>query len=60
MKDGFIKIAAITPRVEIADAAANARTIAERAKAAEKEGARIIVFPELSLCGYTLGDLSLQ
>ena len=60
MKDGFIKIAAITPRVEIADAAANARTIAERAKAAEKEGARIIVFPELSLCGYTLGDLFLQ
>ena len=60
MKDGFIRIAAISPAAEIADAAENARRIAGLAQEAANGGAKLIVFPELSLCGYTAGDLFLQ
>ena len=60
MRDGFIKIAAVTPAVEIADAAANARAIVNGASRAEGMGAKLIIFPELSVCGYTVGDLFLQ
>lgn len=60
MRDGFIKIAAVTPAVEIADAAANARAIVNGAVRAEGMGAKLIIFPELSVCGYTAGDLFLQ
>ena len=60
MKDGFIKIAAVTPHMELADVAANAQNIVMWTERAVKEGAKIAVFPELSLCGYTLGDLFLQ
>ena len=60
MRDGFIKIAAVTPAVEIADAAANARAIVGGAVRAEGMGAKLVIFPELSVCGYTAGDLFLQ
>ena len=60
MKYGFIKVAAITPRVEVADCPHNARTIAQGMEQAYQAGAQIVVFPELSLTGYTCGDLFLQ
>ena len=60
MKDGFIRIAAVTPAVEVADPAKNAREIAAWAKKAAEAGAAAVVFPELSLCGWTAGDLLLQ
>ena len=60
MKDGFIKAAAIVPSVTVADPKANAdRVIADMQKTFE-QGAKIIVFPELVLTGYTCNDLFLQ
>ena len=60
MQDGFVKIAAATPDLRVADCAYNASEIIEQAKQAAAKGARLIVFPELCLTGYTCGDLFLQ
>ncbi len=60
MKDGFIKVAAVTPEIRVADCDYNAKSIIDNAKAAAKQGAKIIVFPELCVTGYTCGDLFLQ
>ena len=60
MKHGFIKVAAVTPKVKVADPAYNAAVICERLEEAYIKGAKIIVFPELCLTGYTCGDLFLQ
>lgn len=60
MKHGFIKAAAVTPDIRVADTAFNAGRICRAIERASKEGARIIVLPELCLCGYTCGDLFLQ
>ena len=60
MKDGFIKVAAATPALRVADTAHNAAGIIKLAKEAAGKGAQLIVFPELCLTGYTCGDLFLQ
>ncbi len=60
MRDGFIKIAAATPDIRVADTEFNAENIISEAKRLCAEGARVIVFPELCVCGYTCGDLFLQ
>ena len=60
MTYGFIKTACISPRLKVADCIFNAEQIVEGAKAAAKNGAAIIVFPELSITGYTCGDLFFQ
>ena len=60
MQDGFVKIAAATPDLLVADCAYNASEIIEQAKQAAARGAHLIVFPELCLTGYTCGDLFLQ
>jgi NAD+ synthase (glutamine-hydrolysing) len=60
MLDGFIRVAAITPEVRVADCEYNAARIRAAARAAADKGARIIVAPELSITGYTCGDLFLQ
>ncbi|MDR1496735.1 MAG: NAD(+) synthase [Clostridiales Family XIII bacterium] len=60
MIDGFIRVAAATPGVKVADCAYNAERIEEAARAAASRGARLVVLPELSLTGYTCGDLFLQ
>lgn len=60
MKHGFLKTAAITPEIKLADVIYNAREIARLVKEAERQGVRLAVFPELCLTGYTLGDLFLQ
>ena len=60
MKHGFVKVAAASPELRIADPAFNAKKIIETIKAQAKEGTEILVFPELSLCGYTSGDLILN
>jgi len=57
---GFVRIAAASPRVHLADPAANARETIELARKADKAGAALIVFPELGLSGYTLDDLHMQ
>ena len=60
MKHGFVKVAAVTPRIKVADPVYNGRQICERMEEAAEKGAKIIVFPELCLTGYTCGDLFLQ
>jgi NAD+ synthase (glutamine-hydrolysing) len=60
MFEGFVRVAAITPEVRPGDPDFNATQIEETARAAADQGARIIVTPELSITGYTCGDLFLQ
>ena len=60
MKYGFIKAAAVTPKIRVADPVYNREQICDGIKEAYEMGARILVFPELCLTGYTCGDLFLQ
>ncbi|MCM1144487.1 MAG: NAD(+) synthase [Blautia sp.] len=60
MKHGFIKVAAVTPKIKVADTVYNGSQICACMEAAVEKGAKIIVFPELCLTGYTCGDLFLQ
>lgn len=60
MKDGFIKISCATPNLKVADCDYNADIIIEMINDAHSKGVKIICFPELSLTGYTCGDLFLQ
>ena len=57
---GFVKVAAATPLVKVADCHANAKAIDEMTAEAMERGVSVVVFPELSLTGYTCGDLFLQ
>ncbi len=57
MKDGFIKIAAATPEIKVADVRFNADNIIKDIKSAAEQGVKLIVFPELCITGYTCGDL---
>ena len=60
MKQGFVKVAAVTPKIVVADTKENIAFICAEIKKAEKEGAKIIVLPELCITGYTCSDLFLQ
>lgn len=57
---GFMKIAAAVPKVKVADVDYNLEQIKEVIEAAAQNGANILVTPELSLSGYTCGDLFFQ
>ncbi len=60
MVDGFIKVAAATPKIKVADTVHNADEITSLILEADSAGAKIIVLPELCITGYTCGDLFLQ
>ncbi|MDD2971338.1 MAG: NAD(+) synthase [Lachnospiraceae bacterium] len=60
MKHGFVKVAAVTPKIKVADPVYNAQVICEKMDEAVDKGAQILVFPELCLTGYTCNDLFLQ
>lgn len=60
MKQGFIKAAAVTPAIKAADTIYNTEQICAGFDEAFRKGAKIIVFPELCICGYTCEDLFLQ
>ena len=47
MRQGFIKVAALTPKVTVADTQANRKEICRLMDEAEAKGAKILVFPEL-------------
>ncbi len=57
---GFVRMACVTPKVHIADPAANLAEHLDLARRSEAAGADLMVFPELSLTGYTLDDLFMQ
>ena len=60
MKDGFFRAAAATPKGKVADPGYNCREICKMIEDGEKNGAGLIVFPELSVTSYTCNDLFLQ
>ncbi len=60
MTDGFIKAGAATVHVKVADPEYNTDRIIEQVKLMDSEGVRLMVFPELSISGYTCGDLFLH
>ena len=60
MKDGFICVAAGTPKIRVADCRHNAEQIFTMMREADKQGVKILALPELCLTGYTCGDLFLQ
>ncbi len=60
MKQGFVKVAAATPNVRVADVAYNKQEICRLIDETVANGAKIVVFPELSITGYTCSDLFLQ
>ncbi|MGN1188542.1 MAG: nitrilase-related carbon-nitrogen hydrolase [Lachnospiraceae bacterium] len=60
MKHGFVKVAAVTPKIKVADPAYNTEVICDTLKAAYEKKAKLIVFPELCITGYTCNDLFLQ
>lgn len=57
MKDGFLRVAAGTPEIKVADCMANAKAIEALITDAAKQGCALACFGELSITGYTCGDL---
>lgn len=60
MDYGFIKVAAATPKIKVADVDCNTELICNQIDEAAKNGAKVLVFPELCLTGYTCSDLFWQ
>ena len=60
MRHGFIKVAAATPDIRVADVDYNKGQIIKQMDEAAEAGAKIIVFPELCITGYTCSDLFFQ
>ena len=57
MKNGFVKVAAATPDIRVAVVEFNTENIINVMEDAQKNGAKILVFPELCVTGYTCSDL---
>lgn len=57
MKNGFFRVAAATIPVSVANPAENIKCITEAARSLSQQGARVVLFPELSVTGYTCADL---
>ena len=57
MNYGFVKVAAAVPHVKVADCKFNVERIESLIAVAEGKGVQIIIFPEMSITGYTCGDL---
>lgn len=60
MEYGFVKVASAVPTVKVADCRHNAGQMAEMIADAANQNVEIIIFPELSITGYTCGDLFAQ
>ena len=60
MEDGFVKAAAATPDIRVADVAYNSENICKMIDETVANGAKVIVSPELCVTGYTCSDLFMQ
>ncbi len=60
MKQGFVKVAAVTPKVKVADTSYNGECIRCLMKETVEKGAKVVAFPELCITGYTCSDLFWQ
>ena len=59
-RHGFVRVAACTHHTVLADPAANAESVVRLARACHDDGVAVAVFPELTLCGYSIEDILLQ
>ena len=57
MKNGFIKVKCVSPKIKLGSPEFNSTLVAEEILKADSEGVKVLVFPELTLCGASLGDL---
>jgi NAD+ synthase (glutamine-hydrolysing) len=60
MKDGFLKVAAMTPDVLVANPVFNGEKVREGMRQAYEQGNKLLLFPELCLTAYTCSDLFIQ
>ncbi len=60
MKDGFLKVCAAAIKIEVGNPVYNAERMIEKLEECKKEQVKLLVFPELSMTGYTCNDLFLQ
>lgn len=60
MKDGFVRVACVAVDIKVADTKYNTSNMIKAAHEAQANGAKLIVFPELSVTAYTCSDLFLQ
>ena len=60
MYDGFIKVAAATPEIRVADCEYNKNAIVDTVKKCADMGVKLLCLPELCITGYTCSDLFLQ
>ncbi|MCI8949607.1 MAG: NAD(+) synthase [Lachnospiraceae bacterium] len=60
MKDGFIRVAAATPKIKVADPEYNRKQIMKLIEEGASQQVMVMVFPELCLTGYTCQDLFMQ
>ena len=60
MNYGYIKVASAIPSVKVGDCQFNLQEIEQMIARAEGQGVEVIVFPELSITGYTCQDLFRQ
>ena len=56
MNYGFVKVAAVTPKVKVADTKHNGQEIRRLMNETAKAGAKVVVFPELCVTGFSCGD----
>lgn len=59
-ENGFVRVGALVNKLSLGNAIENAKEISRQIKKAYEAGVEIIVTPELSLTGYTCGDMFLQ
>ncbi len=57
MENGFVRVATFTPKIKVADVEFNTEQIINAIELADKKGVQVLTFPELSITGYTCGDL---
>lgn len=60
MKHGFVKVAAASCDIRVADVDYNTEQICRMIDETTEAGAKVVVFPELCITGYTCGDLFTQ
>ena len=54
---GFLRICGAVPELRVADIDFNVGNIIEAMKKAQNEGVQVLIFPEMAITGYTIGDL---
>ena len=57
MKFDFVKVGAFTPKIKVADTEFNADAMISGIEQAYDLGVEVLCFPEMCVCGYTVGDL---